>query len=102
MAKTIAGLQLEAVTKGPWLARRFPAITNETVYHCVTHWYSLTSSAGEKLWAERIIKKKVCKAFPAIYTWVVKMIVSLLIYWLLNKRNAKFNREVQEINQYLQ
>ena len=102
MAKTIAGLQLEAISKGPWLARRFPSITNETVYHCVTHWYSLTASAGEKSWAERIIKQKVCKAFPIIYAWAVKMIVSLLIYWLLNKRSAKFDREVQQINQYLQ
>ena len=102
MAKTIAGLQLEAVTKGPWLARRFPAITNETVIQCVNHWYSLTASAGEKSWATKTIKNKVCKAFPIIYAWAVKMIVSLLIYWLLNKRNAKFDREVQEINHYLQ
>ena len=102
MAKTIAGLQLEAVTKGPWLARRFPAITNETVYHCVTHWYSLTSSAGEKAWAERIIKKKVCKAFPIIYILLIKVIVSLVMSWMLEKRNYKFDKEVTEIYKYLQ
>jgi len=102
MAKTIAGLQLEASTKGPWLARRFPSITNATIYHCVTHWYSLSASAGERVWAERMIKKKVQKSFPVIYAIIIKIIVSLIISWMLEKRNFKFNRDVENIYKYLQ
>ena len=101
MAKTIAGLQLEASTKGPWLARRFPAITKATIYHCVTHWYSLCASSGERMWAERIIKQKVQKSFPVIYAIIIKIIVSLIISWILEKRSYKFNREVSEIHKYL-
>jgi len=102
MAKTIAGLQLEAATKGPWLARRFPSITNVTVYHCVTHWYSLSASAGERVWAERIIKQKVQKAFPVIYAIIIKIIVSLIISWMIERRSYKFNKEVENIYKYLQ
>ena len=102
MAKTIAGLQVEATSKGPWLARRFPSITNAVVYQCVTHWYSLNSSAGERTWAERIIKQRVQKAFPFIYAIIIKIIVSLIISWMLEKRNYRFNREVENIYKYLQ
>ena len=102
MAKTIAGLQLEASTKGPWLARRFPSITNTTVYHCVTHWYSLSASAGERMWAERIIKQKVQKSFPVIYSIIIKIIVSLIISWMLERRSYKFNKDVENIYKYLQ
>ena len=101
MAKTIAGLQLEATTKGPWLARRFPSITNAVVYQCVTHWYSLSASAGEKLWAERTIKQRVQKAFPFIYAIIIKVIVSLIISWMLDKRSYRFNKDVEEIYKYL-
>tara|TARA_B100000676_G_C17481905_1_gene533833 strand:+ start:58 stop:366 length:309 start_codon:yes stop_codon:yes gene_type:complete len=102
MAKTIAGLQLEASTKGPWLARRFPTITNAVVYQCVTHWYSLSASVGERMWAERIIKQRVQKAFPVIYAIVIKIIVSLIISWMLKKRNYRFNKDVENIYKYLQ
>tara|TARA_Y100000592_G_scaffold99967_1_gene178010 strand:- start:11046 stop:11354 length:309 start_codon:yes stop_codon:yes gene_type:complete len=102
MAKTIAGLQLEAITKGPWLARRFPAITNAVVYQCVTHWNTIGGSAGERMWAERAIKQKVCKAFPFFYAIIIKIIVSLIISWMLDRRSYKFNREVEEIYKYLQ
>lgn len=102
MAKTIAGLQLEASTKGPWLARRFPSITNAVVHQCVTHWYSLSASAGERMWAERIIKQRVQKAFPFIYGIIIKIIVSLIVSWMLDKRSYKFNKEVIEIYKYLQ
>ena len=102
MAKTIAGLQQEASAKGPWLARRFPKITNAVVYQCVTHWYSLSASAGERMWAERIIRQRVQKAFPFIYAIIIKIIVSLIISWMLERRSYKFSREVENINRYLQ
>ena len=102
MAKTIAGLQMEATTKGPWLARRFPSITNAVVYQCVTHWYTLNASAGERVWAERVIKQRVQKAFPFIYAILIKIIVSLIISWMLERRSYKFNREVENIYKYLQ
>ena len=102
MAKTIAGLQLEASTEGPWLARRFPKITNAVVYQCVMHWYTLSASAGERMWAERVIKQRVQKAFPLIYTIVIKIIVSLIISWMLERRSHKFNKDVENINRYLQ
>ena len=102
MAKTIAGLQMEATSKGPWLARRFPVITNAVVYQCVNYWYSLSASAGERMWAERVIKQRVQKAFPLIYAIIIKIIVSLIISWMLDRRSYKFNREVEQIHKYLQ
>ena len=96
MAKTIAGLQMEATSKGPWLARRFPVITNAVVYQCVNYWYSLSASAGERMWAERVIKQRVQKAFPLVYAIIIKIIVSLTIcfvyksVWIVKDRGVYY------------
>jgi len=101
MAQTLAGLELEATTKGPWLARRFPRITKAALRQCVNHWHTLCASQGEQTWAINMIKHKVSEGFPIFYSWLVKMIVSLLIYWLLNKRSLEFDKNMEEINYYL-
>jgi hypothetical protein len=101
MAKTIAGLQLEASTKGPWLSRGFPSVTKQTVLLAARHWRTLTASQGERRWAIKKIKSEISKAFPVIYAWLIKMVVSLVIYWLLSKRSLEFDKEMEEINYYL-
>ena len=56
----------------------------------------------ERAWAERIIKQKVQKAFPVIYAIIIKIIVSLIISWMLERRSYKFNKDVENIYKYLQ
>ena len=101
MAQTIAGIQLEAITKGPLLARLFPDITNECVYFIVQNWNHLTKSSGEKRWAAKEITQEVQKAFPIVYMLIIKLLVSLLIKWFNAKRNFKFDTEMEQIQPYL-
>jgi hypothetical protein len=101
MAKTIAGLQLEASIKGPWLSRAFPSVTEQTVLLVARHWRPITASQGERRWAIKKIKSEISKAFPLIYAWLIKMVVSLVIYWILSKRSLEFDKEMEEINHYL-
>jgi len=101
MAQTIAGIQLEAITKGPLLARMFPDITNKSVFLIVQNWGHLISSAGEKRWAKNKIKQDVSKAFPLLYAWMIKILITLLIKWFYSKRNYKFDNDMREIQSFL-
>tara|TARA_R110000824_G_C15150302_1_gene670940 strand:- start:454 stop:759 length:306 start_codon:yes stop_codon:yes gene_type:complete len=101
MAQTIAGIQLEAITKGPLLARMFPDITNKCVYFIVQNWEYITSSAGEQKWAAKQITEEVQKAFSIIYIFMIKIMVTLLIKWFNSKRNSKFDSEMEQIQPYL-
>lgn len=101
MAQTIGGIQLEAITKGPLLARLFPGVTNQCVYLIIQRWGYLTSSAGEKRWAAKEISQEAQKAFPVVYMLVIKLLVTLLIKWFNSKRNFKFDKEMKEIQSYL-
>ena len=101
MAQTIAGIQLEAITKGPLLARMVPDITNKCVFLIVQNWDHLTGSAGEKRWAKNKIKQDVSESFPLLYAWMIKILIFFLIKWFSLKRNHKFDNEMKEIQSYL-
>ena len=101
MAQTIAGIQLEAITKGPILARMFPDITNKCVVLIVKNWHSLISSSGEERWAKKKIKQDVAKAFPLLYAWMIKILITFLIKWFYSKRNLKFDSDMMEIQPFL-
>ena len=101
MAQTIAGIQLEAITTGPVLARMFPEITNKCVFLIVKNWSHLISSAGEKRLAKKKIKQDVAKSFPLLYAWMIKILISLLIKWFYLKRGYKFDNDMREIQSYL-
>ncbi len=103
MAQTIAGIQLEAITKGPLLGRLFPDITNECVVLIAKNWMALTGPTTEKKWAKKYIQDKVATAFPVVYAWLIKFLVVLLIKWfaIKNRRNSKFNDEMKTIQSYL-
>tara|TARA_Y100001938_G_C8080658_1_gene428840 strand:+ start:574 stop:879 length:306 start_codon:yes stop_codon:yes gene_type:complete len=101
MAQTLAGLEMEAAIKGPWLARRFPRVTKLTIKLCALHWHTLCASPGEQMWAVNMIKRRVGEGFPLIYSWLLKMVASLVIYWLLNKRSLEFDKDMERISYYL-
>lgn len=101
MAQTIAGVQLEAITKGPLLARMFPDITNKCVFLIIQNWDHLTSDPARKRWAKREIKESVSKSFPLFYAWMIKLLITLLIKWFYAKRSYKFDKAMTEIRHYL-
>jgi len=101
MAQTLAGIQLEVMTKGPPLVRMFPKITNKCVFLIVQNWDHLTGPAGEKRWAKNKIKQDALKAFPLLYAWMIKILIFLLIRWFSLKRSHKFDNEMKEIQSYL-
>ena len=100
MAKTIAGLQLDVKSKGPWLARKLKGPADKCVELIVKHWDTLRSSSGEKRWAVEKIKQETAEGFPLFYTIIIKIMVSILINWFLT-REKEFCKEVSELKNYL-
>jgi hypothetical protein len=48
-----------------------------------------------------MIQRRVGEGFPLIYSWLLKMVASLVIYWLLNKRSLEFDKDMERMSYYL-
>ena len=100
MAKTIAGLQLEVESQGPWLARKLKGPADKCVELIVKHWDTLRASSGENKWAVEQIKQETTEGLPTLYSIIIKIMVSILINWFLT-REKEFRKEVSELKTYL-
>lgn len=97
MEATLAGLQNAILRDGPLMARLLPGPARRIARMVVSRWGSLTAGKRERAWAKARIKEDVVALYPFWTSFVLKMLVTLIVNWIMSNRSPLIDAKMQHI-----
>jgi hypothetical protein len=102
MEATLSGFQETVLKRGPLMARFMKEPSKRIVRMVVLRWASLTAGPEEAKWAKKRIKEDVVAAYPFWAAFLLKILVSLIIKWIMSNRDSMVDAKIAYIRKGLQ